>query len=53
MLVVVGILVGAALAFGLFVHALRADTRDSEHRWIVVVPLVIMGGWLLVQLIMG
>jgi hypothetical protein len=41
------------LAFALFVHALRADRSARAHGWIVIVPLLIIAGWLLATLLMG
>lgn len=40
-----------AIVVALFVHAVRADRSFSAHRWIVVVPLLILGLWLLEMLI--
>ena len=53
MLVAVALLIGVGLAFALFVHALRADDAPRAHGWIVIVPLLLLGGWLLELLIMG
>jgi hypothetical protein len=39
-------------ALALFVHAVRAeDRRESRHGWIVVVPLLIIFGWVLTELL--
>ncbi len=53
MLLVVAILICLAGAMALFVHALRADQSERAHGWLVIVPLLIMAGWLLETLIMG
>ncbi len=53
MLVVVAMLVCVAIAFALFVHALRADRSERAHGWLVVVPLLIVFGWVLEVLITG
>ena len=45
-------LICLAGAFALFVHAVRAD-RSARDGWIVIVPLLIIAGWLVEVLIMG
>ncbi len=53
MLVVVAVLVVLGIALALFVHALRAERSPRAHGWLVIVPLLIIAGWLLVLLVMG
>ena len=53
MLLVFGVVAALILAGALFVHALRADKGPRSHGWLVVVPLVIIFGWLLETLIIG
>jgi len=39
-------------ALALFVHALRAEDRpENRHGWLVVVPLLIIFGWVLTELL--
>ena len=52
MLVVVGMLIGLGLVFWLLVSAVNDDGR-KRHGWLAVVPLLIIVGWLVEQLIMG
>lgn len=52
MLVVLALLISGALVIALFVHALRADRATRAHGWLVIVPLLIIAGWLLESLIM-
>lgn len=52
MLVVVG---GLAFIVGigaLFVHAVRTSETGNRHGWLVVIPLLIVFGWLVEQIIM-
>lgn len=42
MLVVVAVLVVLGLLVAMFVHALRADRSEESHRWLAVVPLLII-----------
>ena len=44
---------GVIFAGALFVHALRADPSERAHGWLVVIPLLIVAGWILGMLIMG
>jgi hypothetical protein len=53
MLIVMALVAAFALVIALFVHALRADQSPGEHRWLVIVPLLIVAGWVLEVLIMG
>lgn len=53
MLLILAIVVGVILALALFVHALRASPSERAHGWLVVVPLLIIAGWILETLIMG
>ena len=51
MLVVVG---GLAFVFAIgamFVHAVRTSETGNRHGWLVVVPLLIVLGWLLETII--
>lgn len=47
------IVVGVILALTLFVHALRSNSSERGHGWLVVVPLLIIVGWVLGMLIIG
>lgn len=51
MLVVLGVIVFIVLVGALFVHAIRK--RDGRHGWLVVVPLIVLFGWLIEQLLIG
>jgi hypothetical protein len=53
MLLVVAILAGLGIALALFVHALRSEPSGEAHGWIVIVPLLIIAGWVLETLITG
>jgi hypothetical protein len=53
MLLTLALLAGISFAGALFVHALRADPSERAHGWLVVVPLLIVAGWILGTLIMG
>lgn len=53
MLLVVAILAGIGIALALFIHALRAEQSEGAHGWLVIVPLLIIAGWVLETLIMG
>jgi hypothetical protein len=53
MLVVMIPLAVVAIVLALWVHALRADPSEERHRWLAVVPLLIIVGWVLELLIMG
>jgi hypothetical protein len=53
MLLTLAILAGVGLVGALFIHALRADPSERAHGWLVVVPLLIIAGWILGLLIMG
>jgi hypothetical protein len=50
MLFVMALVVALIGCGWLFVHALRADS-NNRHGWLVVLPLVVMFGWLIEQLI--
>ncbi|HTL35667.1 MAG TPA: hypothetical protein VL326_21205 [Kofleriaceae bacterium] len=52
MLVVVSVVVAFVFIVALWVHAVRAERSFGGHRWVVVVPLLILVGWLLELLIM-
>lgn len=51
MLLTLAIVVGVVLALALFIHALRSGPSERQHGWLVVVPLVIVAGWVLETLI--
>jgi hypothetical protein len=53
MLLTLALLAGISFAGALFVHALRADPSERAHGWFVVVPLLIVAGWIFGTLIMG
>ena len=53
MLLVVAIVAGLAVALALFVHALRSDESPRAHGWLVVVPLLVIAGWVLETLLTG
>jgi len=52
MLLTLALLLGIGFAGVLFIHALRADPSERAHGWLVIVPLLIVAGWLLGTLIM-
>jgi hypothetical protein len=52
MLLVVAVLIALAMLIALFVHALRSDPK-SRHGWLIAVPLIIIFGWVLEELIMS
>lgn len=53
MLLALAVVLGVVLALTLFVHALRTNRSERAHGWLVVVPLLIIAGWVLGMLIMG
>ena len=53
MLVALAVVVGFCLMLGLFVHALRSSPSEREHGWLLIVPLLIIAGWVLETLITG
>lgn len=53
MLLALAIVLAVICALALFVHALRSDPTERTHGWLVVVPLLIVAGWVLEMLIMG
>ena len=53
MLLVVAVLVALAMIVWLFTLAVRSEDKQSPHRWLVVLPIVALAGWLVEQLIMG
>lgn len=53
MLFALAIVVAVILALTLFVHALRTSPSERAHGWLVIVPLLIIAGWILETLIMG
>jgi hypothetical protein len=52
LLVLAGVVAFCAIV-AMFVHALRAERSIRAHRWLVLVPLLVIVGWLIEQLIMG
>jgi hypothetical protein len=53
MLLVVFVLLALAGAAALFSHALRSDPSPNAHGWLVVLPLIIIFGWVIEQIITG
>lgn len=53
MLLALAIVLGVILALALFVHALRSNASERAHGWLVIVPLLIIAGWIIETLIMG
>jgi hypothetical protein len=53
MLLALAIVVAVILALALFVHALGSSPSERGHGWLVIVPLLIIAGWLVEMLIMG
>ena len=53
MLLALAIVVVVILALMLFVHVLRSSPSERAHGWLVIVPLLIIAGWILETLIMG
>ena len=53
MLLVVFALLALVGVGALFVHALRSDPSPNGHGWLVVLPLVVIFGWVIEQIIMG
>lgn len=53
MLLALAVVAGVVLALALFVHALRCGSSERAHGWLVIVPLLIIAGWILETLIMG
>lgn len=53
MLLALAVVVGVILVLTLFVHALRSNSSERAHGWLVIVPLLIIAGWVLEMLIMG
>lgn len=51
MLLVLAIVVAVALVGWLFIHAVRTPEGASRHGWLAVVPLVIIFGWVVEQLV--
>lgn len=51
MLLVLAIVVAIALVGWLFIHALREPDGESQHGWLAVLPLVVIFGWVVEQLI--
>ena len=53
MILVLAIVVGVILALALFVHALDSNPSMRAHGWLVIVPLLIIAGWIVEMLVMG
>jgi uncharacterized membrane protein YqhA len=53
MLLALAIVVAVIGMLALFVHALRSSPSERAHGWLVIVPLLIIGGWIVETLIMG
>jgi hypothetical protein len=53
MLLVLAVLLALGFALWLFVHAVRSDRTEHSHGWIIVVPLLVIAGWIIEMLIMG
>ncbi len=53
MLVVIFVIFALAGATALFVHALRTDASPEAHGWLVILPLLVIIGWLIEELITG
>lgn len=51
MLLVLAVVVAVALVGWLFIHAVRTPEGESRHGWLAVVPLVIIFGWVVEELI--
>jgi hypothetical protein len=53
MLLVLSVVIALALVVWLFLHAVREGDGGggNQHGWLVVVPLVIMFGWIVEQLL--
>jgi len=47
------VVIGVVLMLALFVHALRTSPSERSHGWLVIVPLLIIAGWVFVTLTMG
>ena len=53
MLVVILVIVGLIGAAALFLHALRSDPSPNAHGWLVILPLLVIAGWVIEELITG
>ena len=53
MLLVVFVLLALVGAVALFAHALRSDPSPNSHGWLVVLPLVVIFGWVIEEIITG
>jgi hypothetical protein len=51
MLVVLAVVVALLGCGWLFVHAVSGEGKN-RHGWLIVLPLIVMFGWLIEQLIM-
>lgn len=53
MLLALAIVLAVIAMLALFVHALRSSPSERAHGWLVIVPLLIIVGWILETLILG
>ena len=53
MLLVLSVVIAIIMLIALFTHALRTDPSPEAHKWLLVVPLLIIVAWVLQELIMG
>ncbi len=53
LLVVLTMVAAAVAVIAFWSHALRSEKSIGSHGWLAVVPLAIIFGWVLVQLITG
>ena len=51
MLLVVAVIIAFVGVGWLFVHALRTPEGESQHGWLAILPLVVIFGWVVEQLI--
>ncbi|MEO8843259.1 MAG: hypothetical protein ABI591_23125 [Kofleriaceae bacterium] len=51
LLVAILMLVAAACITALFVYAVREEPGKRRHGWLAIVPLLILGGWMLETII--
>jgi len=51
MLLVLAVIVALAGVGWLFIHALRTPEGEGQHGWLAVLPLVVIFGWVVEQLV--
>ncbi len=51
MLLVLAVVVAVVLVGWLFIHAVRTPEGESQHGWLAILPLVVIFGWVVEQLI--